>query len=109
MTLLAPGSPAADAVVHYDAAAATLAIYSPTALPSPRAAEQPKPLRPPIPYASPADAESLATNLLYVARVRRLMNLSHSNARVLRTEFRSFARRKRPPGRPRSPRRAPAK
>jgi hypothetical protein len=91
LTLLAPGSPAADAVVHYDAAAATLAIYSPTALPSPRAADQPKPLRPAIPYASPADAETLAGNLLYVARVRRLMNLSHSNARVLRTEIRSFA------------------
>lgn len=91
LTLAAPGGAAADAVIHYDAASGTLGIYSPTALPSPNGAQQPRPLRPLIPYASSSDAETLATNLLYVARVRRLMNLSHSNARVLRTEIRIYA------------------
>jgi hypothetical protein len=76
--------------VHYDDKAQQIGLYDPTALPAPedgnraaasRGAEAPPKGRV-ISYRGPQDLNSVAENLLYLARVHRLLSLDHTGPSI---------------------------
>ncbi len=76
------------AVLRYDPANKTVLLYSPTALPPIDKPDASVPtLRPPILCRSADDAESLGTNLLYAARIQRMMSLSREDESLLKAEM----------------------
>ncbi len=77
-----------SAVLRYDATSKTINLYSPTALPplNQSASDVPT-LRPPIPCRGPDDAELVASNLLYAARIQRMMTLDHQDDDLLKAEI----------------------
>jgi len=80
-----------SAVVRYDSAAKTINIYSPTALPPADGSQANVPtLRPPILCMGPQDADLVAQNLLYAARVQRLMTLAHEDTGLLTSQLITF-------------------
>jgi hypothetical protein len=77
-----------SAVLRYDADAKTVNLYSPTALPSTNqpAVDVPA-LRPPIVCRGPDDAEAVASNILYAARIQRMMTLDHQDDDLLNSNI----------------------
>jgi hypothetical protein len=76
-----------SAVLRYDAASKTVKLYSPTALPPMDKPDAQVPtLRPPIQCRSADDTELVATNLLYAARIQRMMTLDHEDNDLLKAE-----------------------
>jgi hypothetical protein len=77
-----------SAILRYDAAAKTINLYSPTVLPPVNQPDANVPtLRPPIPCRSADDAEPVAANLLYAARIQRMMTLDHQDEDLLKAEI----------------------
>jgi hypothetical protein len=75
------------AVLRYDAASKTVKLYSPTALPPMDKPDAEVPtLRPPITCRSADDVELVATNLLYAARIQRMMTLDHEDNDLVQAE-----------------------
>jgi hypothetical protein len=76
-----------SAVLRYDVADKTVKLYAPTALPPTDKPNANVPtLRPPIACRSADDTELVATNLLYAARIQRLMTLEHEDNDLLKAE-----------------------
>jgi hypothetical protein len=77
-----------SAVLRYDAASKTINLYSPTVLPPVNQPDASVPtLRPPIPCRTADDAEPVASNLLYAARIQRMMTLDHQDEDLLTAEI----------------------
>ena len=77
-----------SAVLRYDEASKTINLYSPTVLPPANQPDANVPtLRPPISCRSADDAEAVASNLLYAARIQRMMTLDHEDDDLLKAEI----------------------
>lgn len=77
-----------SAVLRYDGANKTINLYSPTVLPPVNHADASVPtLRPPISCRTADDAEAVASNLLYAARIQRMMTLDHEDDDLLKAEI----------------------
>jgi hypothetical protein len=77
-----------SAVLRYDAANKTINLYSPTVLPPANQSDASVPtLRPPISCRTADDAEIVASNLLYAARIQRMMTLDHADDDLLKAEI----------------------
>lgn len=81
---------ASQVALHYDSATQLVGIYDVSALPplEHQHTAMPHPLRPLIQFSGKEDAEIVASNLLYVLRVRRLMELDHvTSSQYLKMEI----------------------
>jgi len=77
-----------SAVLSYDAGTKAINLYSPTALPqiNQPAGDVPT-LRPAIPCHGADDAEAVASNVLYAARIQRMMTLDHEDQDLLNADI----------------------
>jgi len=77
-----------SAVLRYDGASKMINLYSPTVLPPVNHSDASVPtLRPPISCRTADDAEAVASNLLYAARIQRMMTLDHEDDDLLKAEI----------------------
>jgi hypothetical protein len=77
-----------SAILRYDATNKTINLYSPTVLPPTNQPDATVPtLRPPIACRGADDAESVASNILYAARIQRMMTLDHQDDDLLKAEI----------------------
>lgn len=88
--VLAAPDAGCDVALHYFPQTRQIGIYSATALP-PRPGDAQRsevhPLRPLISFNQPADAETVATNLLYLGRIRAILGLKHEGMLGLNAEI----------------------